>query len=74
MSTADVTAKFRSAGMIVDGWVIPEDPSATFAAGRQNAVDVLVGSNKDDLSFFPVKSTTQQFEQQGRARWGASGR
>ena len=70
MSTADVTAKFRSAGMLVDGWVIPEDPSMTFAAGRQNAVDVLVGSNKDDLSFFPVKSTTQQFEQQGRMRWG----
>ena len=70
MSTEDVTAKFRSAGMIVDGWVIPEDPSTTFAAGRQNAVDVLVGSNKDDLSFFPVKSTPQQFEQQGRARWG----
>jgi len=70
MSSADVTAKFRSAGMLVDGWVIPEDPSTTFAAGRQNAVDVLVGSNKDDLSFVPVKSTPQQFEQQGRARWG----
>ncbi len=71
MSTADVTAKFSSAGMIVDGWVIPEDPSTTFAAGRQNAVDVLVGSNKDDLSFFPVKSTPQQFEEQARARWGS---
>ena len=71
MSTADVTAKFRSAGMIVDGWVIPEDPSTTFAAGRQNAVDVLVGSNKDDLSFVPIKSTPQQFEQQARARWGS---
>jgi para-nitrobenzyl esterase len=69
MSAADVTAKFRSAGMIVDGWVIPEDPSTTFAAGRQNAVDVLVGSNKDDLSFFPVKSTPEQFEKQARARW-----
>ncbi len=70
MSTEDVTAKFRSAGMLVDGWVIPEDPSATFAAGRQNAVDVLVGSNKDDLSFFPIKSTTQRFEQEAHARWG----
>jgi para-nitrobenzyl esterase len=70
MSTADVTAKFRSAGMIVDGWVIPEDPSTTFAAGRQNAVDVLVGSNKDDLSFVPVKSTPERFEQQVRMRWG----
>jgi para-nitrobenzyl esterase len=71
MPAADVTAKFRSAGMIVDGWVIPEDPSITFAAGRQNAVDVLVGSNKDDLSFVPIKSTPQQFEQQARTRWGA---
>jgi para-nitrobenzyl esterase len=70
MSAADVTAKFRSAGMIVDGWVIPEDPSTTFAAGRQNAVDVLVGSNKDE-AFFPGARTVQQFEEQARARWGA---
>ena len=70
MSTADVTAKFRSAGMIVDGWIIPEDPSAVFAAGRQNPVDVLVGSNRDDLSFAPQNATPEQFEQRGRARWG----
>ena len=70
MSAADVTAKFRSAGMIVDGWVIPEDPSTTFAAGRQNAVDVLVGSNKDE-AFFPGARTVQQFQEQARARWGA---
>ena len=69
MSAADVTAKFRSAGMIVDGWVIPEDPSVTFAAGRQNPVDVLVGSNKDE-AFFAGARTTQQFEEQARARWG----
>jgi para-nitrobenzyl esterase len=70
LSTDDVTAKFRSAGMIVDGWVIPEDPSTTFAAGRQNAVDVLVGSNKDE-AFFPGARTAQQFEEQARQRWGA---
>ena len=70
MSSAEVTAKFRSAGMIVDGWVISEDPSTTFAAGRQNAVDVLVGSNKDE-SFFPTARTAQQFEEQARGRWGA---
>lgn len=69
MSTADVDAKLRSAGMIVDGWVIPEDPSTTFAEGRQNAVDVLVGSNKDE-AFFPSASTVRQFEEQARARWG----
>ena len=70
MSADDVTEKFRSAGMIVDGWVIPEDPSTTFAAGRQNAVDVLVGSNKDE-AFFAGARTVQQFEEQARARWGA---
>jgi para-nitrobenzyl esterase len=70
LPAADVTAKFRSAGMIVDGWVIPEDPSVTFAAGRQNAVDVLVGSNKDE-AFFAGARTAQQFEEQARGRWGA---
>ena len=73
MSAADVTEKFRSAGMIVDGWVIPEDPSITFAAGRQNAVDVLVGSNKDE-AFFPAHARAQQFEEQARARWGCARR
>ncbi len=70
LSAAEVTDKFRSAGMIVDGWVIPEDPSTTFAAGRQNAVDVLVGSNKDE-AFFAGARTVQQFEEQARVRWGA---
>jgi para-nitrobenzyl esterase len=40
------------AGLIVDGYVIPEDLSITFAAGRQNDVDVLAGSNKDENTFF----------------------
>jgi para-nitrobenzyl esterase len=70
MSTDDVTAKFRSAGMIVDGWVIPEDPSDVFAAGRQNPVDVLVGSNKDDLSFIPANVTPEQFKERAPGRWG----
>ena len=70
MSAADVTEKLRGAGMIVDGWVIPQDPSNTFAAGRQNAVDVLVGSNKDE-AFFPGARTVQELEEQTRARWGA---
>jgi para-nitrobenzyl esterase len=70
LSSADVAAKLGGAGMIVDGWVIPEDPSTTFAAGRQNAVDVLVGSNKDE-AFFAGASTVQQFEEQARGRWGA---
>lgn len=73
MPAADVTAKLRSgSGMIVDGWIIPEDPSDVFAAGRQNPVDVLVGSNRDDLSFGPPRpATPEQFEQGAAPRWGA---
>jgi para-nitrobenzyl esterase len=34
--------------MIIDGYIVPEDLSITFANGRQNAVDVIAGSNKDE--------------------------
>jgi para-nitrobenzyl esterase len=38
-------------GLIVDGYVIPEDLSLTFMTGKQNVVDVLTGSNKDEANF-----------------------
>src|SRR5688572_13678894 len=38
-------------GLIVDGYVIPEDLSLTFMSGKQNVVDVLTGSNKDEANF-----------------------
>lgn len=51
-SSDDVMKTLRGSGMIVDGWVVPEDESITFAQGRQNRVDLIVGSNKDEhLSF-----------------------
>src|SRR5262245_7512465 len=40
-----------SAGLVVDGYVIPEDVSLTFEKGKENAVDVLTGSNKDEANF-----------------------
>jgi para-nitrobenzyl esterase len=48
-------------GVIVDGWMVPEDQSLTFAKGKQNDVDVLVGSNQDEGTFFggpPVSADT----------------
>src|SRR6202171_4802375 len=39
------------AALVVDGYLIPEDLSHTFQAGKQNAVDVLTGSNKDEANF-----------------------
>jgi para-nitrobenzyl esterase len=47
-STEEVVKTLRGSGMTVDGWIVPEDLSITFAAGRQNAVDVIVGFNKDE--------------------------
>jgi para-nitrobenzyl esterase len=37
---------------IIDGWIIPEDLSITFANRRQNPVDVIVGFNKDEHTAF----------------------
>ena len=36
---------------MIDGYMIPEDLSITFANGKQNDVDVLAGSNKDENTF-----------------------
>jgi para-nitrobenzyl esterase len=47
-STEEITKTLRGAGMIIDGWIIPEDLSITYAQGKQNPVDVIVGSNKDE--------------------------
>jgi para-nitrobenzyl esterase len=55
--------------MIADGWIIPEDLSITFAEGRQNQVDVLVGSNKDEGTFAGT-TTAEQWTGRVRARWG----
>jgi len=38
-------------GLLVDGYLIPDDLSITFRNGKQNAVDVLTGSNKDEANF-----------------------
>jgi len=47
---AELTDLSRS-GLVVDGYIIPEDLSLTFMSGKQNAVDVLTGSNKDEANF-----------------------
>jgi para-nitrobenzyl esterase len=47
------TEEIRTMGLgggqpIIDGWIIPEDLSITFANGKQNPVDVIAGYNKDE--------------------------
>jgi para-nitrobenzyl esterase len=73
LSGVDAATKLPKQGMIIDGWVIPEDLSRTFAAGRQNHVDVLVGSNRDEGSFasgFGAPMTLQKWNDGATQRWG----
>jgi para-nitrobenzyl esterase len=70
-SADDVQRALRSSGIIVDGWIIPEDLSITFKAGKQNDVDVLVGSNQDEGTFFARGAVTAEtFTSQAKQRFG----
>jgi para-nitrobenzyl esterase len=73
MSAEDVLAKLRGQGMMIDGWVVPEDFSTIFAEGRQNKVDVLVGSNGEEGSFaaaFGPPMTATAWRDGAAKRWG----
>ena len=66
-----------TAGLIVDGYLFPEDLSLTFANGKQNAVDVLVGSNKDEATFGICPAVTTDGGVQGTGAedaWRSRGR
>lgn len=60
MSTQEIAQNLTGvpSGFIVDGWLIPEDLSITYGKGKQNDVDVLVGSNHDEGTFFGGGPTT----------------
>ncbi len=44
----------RRMGLIVDGWVLPQDVYSTFAAGKQNDVPLVVGSVANDTPGPPM--------------------
>jgi para-nitrobenzyl esterase len=70
---ASEVSKLRGQGMIVDGKIITEDLSLTFANGRQNRVDVLVGSNSDEGSFTSAMgppATLEAWNRGEQMRWG----
>jgi len=60
MSTQEVVQNVTGvqAGVVVDGWMVPEDQSLTFAEGKQNEVDILIGSNQDEGTFFAGGATS----------------
>lgn len=37
---------------VVDGWVLPDQPSRIFSQGKQAQIPVIVGSNSDEVSIF----------------------
>ena len=74
MPATEVHTKIRGQGMIVDGYIIPEDVTIAYAHGRQNKVDVLAGSNQDEGSFtagFGPPTTLAAWQAGEAQRWGA---
>jgi para-nitrobenzyl esterase len=68
---AEVLSALRGGNLVVDGYWIPEDLSLTFSKGQQNPVDLLVGSNKDEGTFFQRQGmTAERFKAQARQRFG----
>ena len=55
---------------IIDGWIIPEDLSITFANGKQNPVDAIAGYNKDEHTGFGGATNTNTAQRDAMA-WHA---
>ncbi|HEX5227900.1 MAG TPA: carboxylesterase family protein [Bryobacteraceae bacterium] len=61
----------RAGGPVIDGWFLPEDVATIFAQGKQNDVPLLVGSNKDEGTFFLQPTTVAKFTDRAHMRYGA---
>jgi para-nitrobenzyl esterase len=67
---ADVLAGGRGGGPVIDGWFLPDDPANIFAQGKQNDVPILVGSNKDEGTFFSQPTTAAAWTERANQRYG----
>ncbi len=67
---ADEILKIRGGGPVIDGWFLPEDPGKVFAEGRQNDIPVLLGSNKDEGTFFAQPTTAAKYVEGIHRRYG----
>ena len=61
---------------ILDGYFMPEEASAIYAAGKQSRVPLLAGWNADEIrqavTMRPQKPTVESFTEDVRKRFGAS--
>lgn len=53
-------------GPVVDGHVIPDDPNALFAAGKESPVPMLIGTTRDETTMFLVRTPTPKEEAEYR--------
>ena len=60
----------RGGGPVIDGYFLPDDPANLFAQGKQNDVPLIVGSNKDEGTFFLQTVTAEQWIQRSRQKFG----
>lgn len=67
---AEVLAAGGRSGPVIDGWFLPDDPANIYAQGKQNDVPLLLGSNKDEATFFQGPTTAAMFTQQSKTRYG----
>ena len=49
-------------GPVVDGWALPDEPAALFAAGEQQSVPLLIGTNADEGAYFAPDLTLEQYQ------------
>ncbi len=56
---------------IIDGYLITEKFSDTYAKGLQSDVPILVGWNEDDVSAMPKSVTKEQYKKNVESRFGA---
>jgi para-nitrobenzyl esterase len=70
MSTQELGQNLRGvqAGIIVDGYLLPEDQTITYTKGKQLDVDILVGSNQDEGTFFQRGGVTAEQAQNDAKR------
>jgi para-nitrobenzyl esterase len=54
----------------IDGYLLPENPSAVFAAGRQQAVPLLTGINANEGTIFAPDVTLNQYQLLGNYLYG----
>lgn len=71
-STQQIFENFpNNGGINVDGYLLTQDPSLTFAAGAHHPVDVLAGSNFNEAAFFgPGLQTAQEFRAYAGNKFG----